>query len=102
MSDAEVEQLDAIDLPVDKKQVARLEVAMDDSECMRCAECFGHAQHKLDAFLHREPAAAKAGLEVFAVQPFHGEVELSGRCAAVRDIADDARMPELGEEPGLP
>jgi hypothetical protein len=39
--------------------------------------------------------------EIFAVEPLHRQEALSVSGAAVRDVRDDAGVPELGEELGL-
>src|SRR5262249_39557847 len=84
----EVEQLDVADRPTDEKQVAGLEIAMDDS----LRVCCGDARPGLDALGLGELGAPQSPREIFSLEPLHYQERLTRSGNAVCDITDDARM----------
>jgi len=99
--DAEVDELGARRVSVDEEDVARLDVAMNDTGRVRGGEHARHAAGEHDRPGRTERAAPEARLEVFALQPFHGQVELSAARRSVSDVADDSRVTKLGEQAPL-
>jgi hypothetical protein len=96
--DPEIEQLDARDVAAHEKEVARLDVAMDRAARVDGGENFGRLPRERDVLGDAEGAARDAALQVLALEPFHGEVRLARGRHAVRQVADDARMLELGDQ----
>ncbi len=101
LGDAEVEEADPVDAPVDEEDVARLHVPVNDPAGVRGAERLRDARGEGDAVAQRELAFGEVGVEVVPLQPLHGEVGVPGRRAPVRHVADDAGVRDLRQERSL-
>lgn len=84
-----------------QEQVARLQVAVNDAAPVRLRERRGDAGEQRHALVDGEHAATQVLLEVLAREPLHDEIRLAVLTHPVRDVADDARVVELGEQLGL-
>ena len=72
--DAEVDDLDVVDLAVGQKEVAGLEVAMHEALAVQVRQRVRDAPRQLDRLLDGEGTAAEALLQVVPVEPGHDEV----------------------------
>ena len=70
---------------------------MNDAARVRSGERIGDSARELERFTDGHGPACEPAMQVLAFEPLHREKE--GRLLAVRDVADDARMRELGERP---
>ncbi len=99
--DAEVEELGALGRAVDEEDVARLDVAVHHAAPVRLVERRGDAHGERDALVERQLLALEAVGEVFALEPFHGQVERALVRAAVGDVADDRGVVQVGQDEAL-
>jgi hypothetical protein len=95
---AEVEQLDATDVPAHEKEVGRLEVSVDDPELVGDLERRRDVAHEPQRVADRQGPAEQSVGEVLTLEPLHGEEDIAVGRHAVGDILDDPRMTQLGED----
>src|SRR6185436_13422857 len=96
--DAEVEQLGARHVPLDEEDVAGLDISVHHAARVRHGERARDVAYEHEALRRRELPAIEAPVEIFALEPLHGEVALSERRDPMRDIADDGRMAKISED----
>src|SRR5690606_33906341 len=78
-----------------------LDVAMDDAVSVGVAEDLRDLASHADRLADRQRPSPEAGGKVFAIEPLHGEKVDAVTAAPARQVADDARMIEPLEDPGL-
>ena len=98
---AEVDELDRGALAADEEDVRELEVAVDDAARVDRGHRRGRSPHDLDRVAHAERRAPLALAEVLAVEPLHREEEAPVVPGAVRDVLDDVRVAQIGEDRDL-
>ena len=87
-ADAEVENLDAGRVAIDKKKVAWFQVAMDDVPLVQPRETARYRMSQGERVAHAQGSALEAAFEVFPIEPFHGEPTLAVRSDSVIDVSD--------------
>jgi hypothetical protein len=98
---AKVEHLDRAEVAADEKQVARLDVAMHHPARMGGADGVGGVGHQAHRLGERERRARQSMRQLLAFEPLHDEVGRAVGQDAVRDVADDAGMAQLGQHARL-
>ncbi len=97
----EVEQLRLLEAAAGQEEVARLDVAVDDAAPVRAGQRVGDAAAEVDALADGQRPAGQAVRQVLALEPLHRQVVLAERRRAVRDVAHDRGVAELGQHLGL-
>jgi hypothetical protein len=119
---AEIDELDVLDGAAGKEQVGGLDVAVHEAALVQLGHGRGQPPPDLERLREREPRGRGLGrrgrlleharallaidpLEVLgqglALQPLHHQVGRIAAHDAVRDVADDPRMPDLGQHARL-
>jgi hypothetical protein len=96
--DAEVEDRRSVGAAVAQEDIGRLEVAVNDLARVRDGQPAGEIADHPEALAQREPATMQPHREVLAFEPLHREERLVAAHHSVRDVANDPRMLELGED----
>jgi hypothetical protein len=74
--DAEVEELGLIDVGILEEDVARLDIAVEDSALVCGGERTGNADGEAERLLEGERSALQAGGQILALEPFDDKVGL--------------------------
>jgi len=95
----EIQYLDLRDIAVHQKEIARLDVPVDHAAGMRCAERVRGARHERQGFFERQPFPFEPSPEIFALEPFHGQVRLALGGMPMTQIPYDMRVLERRQDP---
>ena len=96
--DAEVEQLELLELAARQEQVRRLDVAVHDPALVEHGETLAGAPRDRERLVERQTGAREALTEVLAFEPLHRDVGTASLGDAVRDVLHDPRVAHLGED----
>ena len=97
--DAEVEQAHPLHVSVlGQEDVRGLDVPVHDAARVRRAERLADSSAQAHRLADEEAPVAQALAQVFARQPLHGQPALALGVGAMRDVADDARVVQVGEQ----
>ncbi len=99
--DAQVEEHDAARVTVLEEDVVRLDVAVDDRTRVEDGERLAEPRAEPSDLLGLEGASREPRRELLAIEPAHCQPGQSVSLGAVRHMADDGGMVELGEEARL-
>lgn len=96
--DAEVDDHEVFDFLVAQKQIARLDVAVNDVAAVRDRQTLCDTPEKAHDFAESQGFPAQPLRKIFAFHPLHGEIGLALRSHTVTDVGHDPEMTQLGQD----
>ena len=96
--DPEVDHLNVGDLPRGQKEIARLEIAMNETARVQAPERVGHAACNRDRIVDGQRPRGEALLKVHPFEPRHDEVRRTVCGDAMAHVADDVRVRDRRED----
>jgi hypothetical protein len=96
LGDAKIQHLELLNLAIEKKQILRLDVAMDDLVGMRIGQRFGGLPEQHHGVDKPGRFAFQSAGKVLTFQPLHHQIAVAAH-HTVGQIAHDGRMLEHGE-----
>lgn len=82
----------------DDRPLGGLNVAVDDSVLMHEGQGISEVSDESKGLRNREHATVEALTQIFAVQPFHGQVRFRRCSLSMCDITDDSWMSQRSED----
>jgi hypothetical protein len=97
----EVEHLHPSQIAAREEEVGRLDVAVHDAAAVGLGERVGHLPRQAEHVVERQGPPLQALVQILALEPLHGEERAALGGEAVAEVAHDAGVVELGEDPRL-